>query len=404
MRIPWEEVKKHTPCFLIDKELLRRNLEEFQKGILQYWGKGMVAYSCKTNSLPWILNYVKDLGAYLEVVSDTEYALAKKIGCEDNHIVFNGPTKGKEAFFLALRSGAYVNIDSKRELRWLKEYDKLGEKAGVGVRVNFDLEAVCPEESLTEGGGNRFGYNVENKDFEQVVKEIQSLTNISLTGLHMHTNSKTRSFQVFEELSKKVCSLAAQYDLTLDFIDMGGSFFVKKGEFHKIHEYIKRISDILRQSFCPQKTLLILEPGSALISTPVKFLTKVLDVKDTNKHRFVVTDGGRMYIDPFMGKTSHVYKLFTQSSKKKEEQIICGHTCMEVDRLMTLKGEREMGEGDLILYDLTGGYTMSLNPLFIEYFPNVFVENGGEYEQVREKWGLEEYLQKNVYGQDREEE
>ena len=63
-----------------------------------------------------------------------------------------------------------------------------------------------------------------------------------------------------------------------------------------------------------------------------------------------------------------------------------------------------MGEGDLILYDLTGGYTMSLNPLFIEYFPNVFVENGGEYEQVREKWGLEEYLQKNVYGQDREEE
>ena len=28
-----------------------------------------------------------------------------------------------------------------------------------------------------------------------------------------------------------------------------------------------------------------------------------------------------MYIDPFMRKTSHVYKLFTQSSKKKEEQI-----------------------------------------------------------------------------------
>ena len=399
----WEEVKKHTPCFLIDKELLRKNLEEFQEGILKYWGRGIVAYSCKTNSLPWIMKYVKEQGAYLEVVSDTEYALAKKIGCEDSHIVFNGPTKGKESFFLALRSGAYVNIDSKREVRWLKEYDKLGEKAGVGVRVNFDLEAVCPEESLTEGGGNRFGYNVENGDFEKVVKEIGSLTNVSIKGLHMHTNSKTRSFQVFEELAKKVCSLGVQYNLTLDFIDMGGSFFVKKGEFHKIQEYIKRISGILRQTFCPENTLLIVEPGSALISTPVKFLTKVLDVKDTNKHRFVVTDGGRMYIDPFMRKTSHVYKLFSQSSNRKEEQIICCHTCMETDRLMTLKGEREMGEGDLILYDLTGGYTMSLNPLFIEYFPDVFVEYEGEYEQVREKWGLEEYLQKNRYGQDREE-
>ena len=41
----WEEVKKHTPCFLIDKELLRKNLEEFQEGILKYWGRGIVAYS-----------------------------------------------------------------------------------------------------------------------------------------------------------------------------------------------------------------------------------------------------------------------------------------------------------------------------------------------------------------------
>lgn len=43
-----------------------------------------------------------------------------------------------------------------------------------------------------------------------------------------------------------------------------------------------------------------------------------------------------------------------------------------------------------------GAYTMSMTPLFIEYFPTVVVtdENGNE-EVVREKWTTKEFIQKS---------
>ena len=36
--------------------------------------------------------------------------------------------------------------------------------------------------------------------------------------------------------------------------------------------------------------------------------------------------------------------------------------------------------------------------LYKKYFPNVYVEENGEYKLVREAWGAEEYSQKSVIG------
>ena len=39
---------------------------------------------------------------------------------------------------------------------------------------------------------------------------------------------------------------------------------------------------------------------------------------------------------------------------------------------------------------------MSLNPLFIQYFPAVYVRNGDEMKMVRKKWTPEEYVQGQI--------
>lgn len=392
------DIKQKTPCFIVDEQLLDENFAEFKAALARHWDHSIVGYSCKTNSLPWILHHLSRQGIYAEVVSDTEYLLAQHLGFSKNHMIFNGPIKSREMMLDALRGGAIVNIDSKRELAWLSDFDKEGIPAGIGVRVNFDLEAVCPEESLTDGGGNRFGYNVENGDFGRVVSHIADLSNVHIAGLHMHTNSKTRSLKVFEALSEKVCQLADDYGLNVSFIDIGGSFFARKREYDAYENYARTIAGVLRQRFDPGQTALIVEPGSAVISTPVQYLTRVLDVKDTHRNRFVITDGGRLHIDAFMRKSSYVHELLTAHTASHPEQIICGYTCMETDRFMTLKDAPELKADDYIIYDLVGGYTMALNAQFIEYYPNVFVRHtDGSYECVREKWGLTEYLQKNIW-------
>ena len=66
---------------------------------------------------------------------------------------------------------------------------------------------------------------------------------------------------------------------------------------------------------------------------------------------------------------------------------------MEMDRLFKMENLPELTVGDRIVYENVGGYTLSLNPLFIQYFPDVYVEKQGQLALVRKKWGPEQYVQ-----------
>ena len=68
---------------------------------------------------------------------------------------------------------------------------------------------------------------------------------------------------------------------------------------------------------------------------------------------------------------------------------------MENDRLFVTEDSKSLQVGDQISYQKVGGYTMCLTPLFIRYFPNVYLEEKGEYKLVRESWTPEEYSQKS---------
>ena len=70
---------------------------------------------------------------------------------------------------------------------------------------------------------------------------------------------------------------------------------------------------------------------------------------------------------------------------------------MENDRLFVAENKEALQVGDQISYRKVGGYTMCLTPLFIRYFPNVYLEENGQYRLVREAWTPEEYSQKSSY-------
>jgi diaminopimelate decarboxylase len=80
-------------------------------------------------------------------------------------------------------------------------------------------------------------------------------------------------------------------------------------------------------------------------------------------------------------------------------QVVCGLTCLEYDRLFTLPaGKKMLNVGDLIVFHRVGAYTMALTPLFIHYFPIVYVHQpDGQVEIVREEWTAEEYIQKSKF-------
>lgn len=385
-----------TPYFLIDEKELNNNITSLKNALNTHWKNHIIGYSFKTNSLPWLVDYFKNIGFYAEVVSDDEYQLASIVGYGEHKIIYNGPCKSKETFIDAIKNGCLVNIDSQRELHWLRELDN--RKIEIGIRVNFDLEKYCPNESAMGTEGGRFGFCYENGELKKVIDYIGTLNHVSIKGIHLHCSTKTRSLNIYRAISKVACEVKRTYELDLKYVDVGGGFYGGLKDKPQFSEYIEVISSELSKEFDKKNTTLIVEPGTSLVSSPFNFITRVIDIKKTIANNFVVTDGSRINVDPLMNKSKYFFNVKYSNEIKKEfleTQVISGFTCMENDRLFILENHPQLSIGDIVAYEKVGAYTMCLSPLFIKYYPAVYLKKDDNFYKISEKWTARDYINKN---------
>ena len=369
----------HTPCFLLDADELKACYREFSEALAGRFAASTVAYSVKTNANPAVLQILRDEGAAAEVVSDTEYRLARALGFSE--IIYNGPIKGRDCFLEALQAGARVHIDSKRELRWLSGLPE-GSRFDLGLRIHVSL----PEDEQR----SRFGF--DGDELREAVAYLQSLPNVRLAGLHLHRTSKSRSLEVYRTIARRAVSVIREFGLEPDYIDIGGGYF---GHFPGKPGY-KDYAAVLAEELGPvlqPRTRIIVEPGNALIASPLSFVASVIDVKEAEGERFVVTDGSRNDIDPFFRKSDYFkeFPCMEEGRPVLASQTVVGSTCLENDRLFHLENGPELQEGDRILFKNTGAYTMALSPLFIRYFPRVYVLENGALRLTSEEWTAQDY-------------
>ena len=379
-----------TPYFLLRESLLRKNVAAFFTALAAEWPNAAVAYSVKTNALPWILQWMDRHGVLAEAVSDDEYELAELCGFEDRNIVFNGPVKGAETFARAARQGAYINIDSQNDLALLKQEPPRSPER-IGVRINIPTDLFDERDIGYEADGFRFGFSRENGALGRVFGELQTLLGSSRFGLHTHVNSVTRSPEVYRRTARYVAGIVREYGLDPAFIDVGGGFFGgvpgKPGPL----DYIRTIREELLSAVDPERTRLIVEPGSAVVGSAIELHTTVVDVKDTARARIVTTDGSRVHIDPLWRKTGY---LFTTDAQRPPfpRQIVCGYTCMDHDRIMTLADQPELAAGDRIVYHRVGNYTVTFGGPFIQGLPPVYAEReDGAVVMIRKPMDMKDY-------------
>lgn len=401
-----------TPYFVINEAILQQYYNMLTDSLSTSWNNYLVGYSFKTNSLPWLIAFVKAQGAYAEVVSDDEYLLARHLGYSANQIIYNGPYKQEDSFREVLLAGGYVNLDSKQEIVWLQKLsaEYPGKQFPVGIRANFDLEKMCPGETTMGEESGRFGFCYETGQFAAALQELSQMKNVAVAGLHLHSSSKSRSVGIFRAIAQMACKLQKEFDLSLSYVDLGGGYCGGMEGRPEYPDYFPVVAEELSKCFSPEKTKLIVEPGISLISKCTTFVTSVYDTRDIKGTRYVMTDGSRFNIDATMIKTSHLFHIqevqpdaenqqsstLPENRPVLEKQIISGYTCMECDRIFTYENAAELYPGDRIIYENVGGYTMSLNPLFIQYFPAVYIKQTGKFLQVRRKWTPADYVQGSV--------
>ncbi|MHA2787714.1 hypothetical protein ACXZ66_00980 [Corynebacterium sp. S7] len=388
-----------TPAFIFDVLLLEELVGRFQKALNDHWPNSILAYSCKTNSLPWLISFMRDKGLWAEVVSDTEYNLALALDFGPDEIVFNGAIKGRDRLRSALLEGSIINLDSKREVAWTAELAReMPEREfAVGLRVNWDLESRVPGESTAGKDASRFGFNPESGEFDQAIKDLED-AGVRVVGLHMHRNSFVQSLDVFRASASVASELITSRNMQLDWIDMGGGYFGNLEGSPTFDEYVTVIAEGLSPVLDINRTRLIVEPGASLVAIPLEMHSSVLDVKKVGDNTFITVDASRTDIDPLFRRVRpFLMSTDAKATNRLDKQVIGGFTAMEDDRITTLYNEVELQVGDRLVFYRVGGYTMNYQTMFIEFLPAVYARDADSLTQVRRKWVTQDFLQGNVW-------
>ena len=399
----FDDTALKTPYYRVDESKLDADIDLLKSALEKGWNNYICSFSVKTNSLPWLLKHLKDNDFYAEVVSAEEYEISKRLGYTPDHVIYNGPIKDREAFEEVLLGGGIVNLDSNYEPEWVSEIAKAHNDMTikVGIRVNYDLQKLIPDEVLADEEGSRFGYCYENGALKNVIEKLRKNANVEIVGLHLHSSTKSRTINAFKALARVAVIVAGEYDLNLEYVDMGGGYYGGVKGKPDFRDYVPAIAEVLSEKFDVRKTKLIMEPGVSMVSSSFDFVTSVIDTKQVREHTYVVIDGSRVNLNPQVTRRQYLHRFEYKNEENRDiipVQTICGATCMEYDRLFPAENERELRTGDRVIFTNAGGYTVCLTPLFIHYFPAVYVKKkDGSLFVAREPWTNDEYMAKNHF-------
>lgn len=395
-----------SPLFVISERQLRSNQRNALRVFKTRYPKVQFAWSYKTNYLNAVCSVFHQEGSWAEVVSEFEYDKAKLLGIKGSNIIFNGPDKSRAALQKAIRDNAKIHIDHFDELYEIIDLCSTENlKANVAIRVNMDV-GVYPL-------WDRFGFNYENGEAWQAIKRIISEPNLKLIGLHTHIGTYMMTSEAYRIAASKLASLAnsiyREFNLKLDYIDLGGGFASKNtliGQYlpaeqiiPTTEQYADAISSGLFEISLTGSDLpmLILETGRALVDNAGYLITKVLANKRlSNGRRAVIIDAGvNILFTSFWYK--HKISPAQDSGVHVEDTSLYGPLCMNIDLIRESILLPAMKKGELLVIEDVGAYDMTQWMQFINMRPNVvMIMQDGSVELIRKAEDLNYILDREV--------
>jgi len=365
--------------FILDAIKFRNNFKKFLKAFKANYPKVSIGYSYKTNYTPQLCRIVNEEGGYAEIASEMEYYAARKLGVPNSKIVYNGPSKSKKSFIEAAKGGAIINIDNISEISLLKSAAKTNLKNDIRVvfRINFDIR----------NNNSRFGIDPEGPDLKILLTTIRTLINVKLIGLHCHFPFRDlKSFRLRAEKLSSLIKVIFPKNLP-EIINIGGGYrsenmplSLSKSKL-KFSDYAKLIGKILSKNFSKEKKwpTLFLEPGTALVADCQSFITIVNSIKLIRGVGFATVAGSMFDISPNAKTTNLPVTAILNPNLKRNKYHsmynVVGYTCIETDYL-TKKLKVPLAEGDFLVYDNVGSYSVVMRPPFILPSNPILLYNG----------------------------
>lgn len=402
-----ESIAGSSPFYVVDRALFEANYDGLTAAFTARYQPFVLAYSYKTNYIPYLCGIVRHKGGWAEVVSRMEYDLAIKIGQNPEKIIFNGPVKTDDDIRTALDSGSLVNLDSDGEVESVLAYARRhpAQTVNVGLRINIGLSDEAGRSHIQNAlKVGRFGFDPSQID--HVKQKLAEAGNIRVISLHGHTSTTDRSPWCFEVIARTVCDIAERhFPGTITMLNVGGGFY---GNMHPampfknpptFEDYATVIAGVLKDSPWVQenKPALVIEPGVAMAANTVRFIAKVVSVRTIRDAVFVTVDGSAFHAKPTFHSLNLPHEVITRADCQTATYSIVGSTCMEKDCLLKDITAPLPQPGDYLVMDSVGAYTVVMSPPFITPGPAILAKEANGFRRIRTQQTLDEIFSSYVF-------
>ncbi|EAT06876.1 Orn/DAP/Arg decarboxylase 2 [Sphingomonas sp. SKA58] len=333
-------------------------------------------YAIKANPFAPLLSRMAVQVDGFDIASGGELGMALEAGMAPDRISFAGPGKRTDELTAAIFAGVTINLESEGEARRaIAAGEAIGKQPRLAIRVNpdFDLKGS----GMRMGGGAKpFGVDADRA--AALARWIID-AGANWRGWHIFAGSQNLDAQAIIDTQAATIALAARLSqevgATPPLVNLGGGFGLAYFPGDTPLD-IRPVGVALGRALESRPPILAgsrfaLELGRWLVGEAGVYLTRVVDVKDSQGERFVVVDGGLHHQLAASGNFGTVirrnYPIALASrfdaAPALDPVTIVGCLCTPIDRLGEKVALPQISEGDLIAIFLAGAYGASASPM-----------------------------------------
>lgn len=394
--------KYGSPLYVYDYDTIYNrccDMKEFSDNLSKKLGVNVsMHYSTKANGNIAILKIIKNF-LKVDAMSITELELVKRAGFDNKDILFVSNNISSDEMKYVSSNDVLMCFDS---ISQVESFGKICSGKDVMVRINPGTDGVGHSSKvMTSGKATKFGICENNISY---LKEICSLYNLNIIGVHMHLGSLFLDDKInnYIEGVKTYLEIIKRNFSSLKIIDFGGGFGIDYNGKENLSlnnlkdELVNVLSPFLKEY--SGVTDIKFEPGRYIVCEGGFILGSVTSFKKENNINWIGTDiGMNVLVRPSMYDAYHRIEIIS-SNKDIISANICGNICESCDVLGRDRSVLRPNIGDIIkVYDagaygfsMCSNYTGRLRPC------EVLIKDNKDI-LIRKRDTLEDILNKYVY-------
>ncbi|MHB8769739.1 MAG: diaminopimelate decarboxylase [Syntrophales bacterium] len=358
-----EEVAREvgTPFYLYSYRTLQHHFRVFDSAFAEV--PHITCFAVKANSNTAVLRLFVREGGGMDLVSGGELYRALKAGADPGKIVYSGVGKRDDEIDSALRTGILMfNVESEQELERINaRAERLGIRAGVGLRVNPDVDPQTHPHISTGLRENKFGIDVEGS--LAAYRRAAGMKHLEINGVSCHIGSQVTKLSPFIDALgrlKELIRLLRSEGIAIRYLDLGGGLGITYD--HETPpppaDYARAIIDAARDMECT----FIFEPGRVIVGNAGILVTRVLYTKENGGKKFIIVDAGMNdLIRPSLyGSFQHLQPV-TRRERVEVTADVVGPICESGDFLAKGRTIPALVRDELLAVMSAGAYGFSMS-------------------------------------------